>query len=339
MIDARQPPFLVGGPIPTAQAADHLHGFEEERRLLIQYLNKRLPVRLGILGARRSGKTSLLLSVAPQVPAGPVHLDCTRIWPASRPAFYRLLMEALGQPRPDKAPTGTPAEAYPQLPLPKKGPPGILVLENADALDEIDPALLDELPLLAVRLPHHLVLTGSAARLAPLVEFSIPLAPFSEATAADFLRKRFLAKGMTVEEPALNVFHEFTKGRPDALQRLALATWERLSARGATRVRAEDVDAAVSDLVDRLPTESLAGWAAVRGLMRDVFIAMCRYDLSSPTEIANRIGVEPKNVVVLLSRLVAPHGLVVRSARGEYRVEDPLLKHYVRKDWGSPILR
>lgn len=332
-------PFFTGGPIPTEQAATFFHGFEEEQRSIIQYLKGRAPVRLGIAGAPGSGKTSLLLSVAHQIPPGRVHLDCSRIWPANVSAVYRLLCEALGAQRPAQPLPEAPAEAYRKLALPRRPPPGVFVFENVEGLRRIEPALLDDFPVLAVRLPYHVVLTGKERALQGLVTASVHLRPFSEGSASHFLRRRFESAGLAIDEAALPVFYEFTRGAPDDLQRLGRVAWENVIARGATRVGAEDAERAVGDLVDRLPSRTLAPWAALRGLMRDIFICMCVYDLGSPTEIARRLGLEPKNVVVLLARLAEAHGIIERVGRGTYRVGNPLLKHHVRKEYGSPILR
>lgn len=335
----RKAPFFIGGPIPTAQAAEFLHGYEEERRTLVQYLNRKAPFRLGVLGNRGSGKTSLLLAIAPQISQNRVHVECTRLWPATIQAFYRLLVEAFGFPPPSAPVPDDPAQAYRMLPVPRKGSRGILVLENADALNDLNPGLVAELPQLTARLPLHIVLTGQAQVLRPLVEDAVELQPFRPATAADFLQRRFATVGMTLEDEAYPVFQEFTRGQPSVLQRLAYAVWENAVLGQSPLIRAEDVERAVSELVDHLPSETLAPWTALRGIMRDVFIAMCRHDLESPTGIARRLGLEPKNVIVLLSRLADAHGVVERVERGVYRVRDPLLKHYVRKEWGSPLLR
>ena len=333
------PPFFYGGPVPTARAGKHLHGFEEERRTIVQYLNRRTQVRLGIFGGPRSGKTSVLLAVANEIPSLRVHLDCAKIWPNTLDGFYRLLLDALEVRAADGALSGPPAQAFLRLPVVKRGGRGVLVLENAHHLRDIDEALLAELPILAVRVPYHFVLTGNAGALGTLVEASLELKPFSEGTSNDFLRRRLSSVGLNVADDALAVLYEFTRGEPDLLQRIGLIAWRQANQSGATRITAEAADAAVGELVEQLPTETVASWSAVRGIMRDAFIAMCLYDLESPTDIANRLGAEPKNVIVLLSRLATGHGLVERAERGKYRVRNPLLKHYVRKEFGSPLLR
>jgi hypothetical protein len=337
MVGLNTSPFFIGGPIPTALADTHLHGFEEERRELIQSASRKTPTRIGILGPPGTGKSSLVLAAALQLPVPRAHVDCARIWPSSRTGFYRLLQEALGTvPQELDGPAAT---VYPNFPQPRKAPHGILVLEDAHRLDDIDPDLLLELPLLAARLPHHICLTGHEAIVGPLCEATISLKPFSEATAADFLHRRFQRAGLRLRDDALAIFYEFTRGIPDTLQRLGHAVWMQARLYDQTDIGAAEVDAAVAELVDRLPTATLTAWAATRGLMRDIFIAMCLHDLNSPTEIARRLRLEPKNVIVLLGRLVAQHDLVDRVERGQYRVRDPLLKHYVRKEWSSPILR
>jgi hypothetical protein len=337
--ERRPPPFFTGGPIPTAQAERHLHGFEEERRTIVQALNRRETTSLGVFGGRGSGKTSLLLAVAPQLPGRRAHLECARVWPGNRNTFYRLLGEAIGTPRSHRTPQGAPAQAYANLPVPRRGSRGVLVLENADRLEDIDPGLVEALPALIARVPFTVVLTGRPEPLEAHVASAVYLRPFSEATTHDFLVRRLTSAGLGLEEDAVPVFYEFTRGEPDPLQRLGLATWRHAVEQGLERIGPEDVETAVFDVVDHLPTETVTAWAAVRGHMRDIFVAMCLHDLQRPTQIARRLDLEPKNVVVLLGRLADAHGLVERFERGAYRVIDPLLKHYVRKEWATPILR
>jgi hypothetical protein len=331
-------PFFTGGPIPTALAAQHLHGYEEEQRTITQRLNRRGRVRLGVLGPPQSGRTSILLAVANDMPAPHVILQCDRIWPALPSAVYAHLREALGGRRGARL-DGAAADVYPRLPMPAKDSRGVLILDNADRLAEIDGGLLDAMPLLAERLPWHLVITGPVGELADHVEEAVTLGPFSEATSHDFIRRRLAAAGMTIDPEALAVFDEFSRGRPSLLQRMGMTVWRIVKLEGRTHVTVEDVDRAVGELVDHLPSRTIAPWTQVRGMMRDVFIAMCLHDLDAPTQIARRLDLEPKNVVVLLGRLAGMHGLIERVDRGRYVVRDPLLKHHVRKEWGSPVLR
>lgn len=333
-------PFFLGGPIPSALASKHFYGFEEERRTLVQLVNRRTSVSPGVLGQAKSGKTSLVLAVAAALPAPRVHLDCRRIWPSTPGGFYRLLLESLGASS-ARIPGGTPAEAVRAIlhGLPRKPEPALLVLDNADALYEIDEALPGAILSPDVRWPFRILVTARPGPIQRHIEIPVTLPPFSASTTSEFLRDRFRASSLTLDEDAIPVFYEFSRGAPESLQRLSHATWQMAKLRGWSHIAAANVDEVVSELVDSLPTEHLTSWAAVRGIMRDVFIAMCLYDLEAPTEIARRLGLEPKNVVVLLGRLCVPHGLAERTARGTYRVRDPLLKHYVRREWGSPILR
>ncbi len=333
------PPFFIAGPIPPALADRFFYGFEEERRLLSGFLNERIPGRFGIFGPAASGKTSLILAVASKILVPRVHVDCARTWPATRAAFYRNLLEALQVP-----PTGfdyaaPPLEAYANFPVPKKGTRGILVLENAHTLHDIDPNLLNELPVLGARIPYHLIVTGEPPNLASLLPTSVELRRFSAATTGGFLERQFGHVGMRVTSGAADTVFEFTRGSPETIQRLGFVTWEHMTRQRRTVVESADVDQAVTQAVEQLPSHTLTAWSSLRGIMRDIFIGMCLYDVESPTEIAKRLDLEAKNVVVLLSRLEVAHRLVDRVERGIYRVRDPLLKHYVRKEWGSPVLR
>ncbi|MBI2077586.1 MAG: hypothetical protein HYT80_04330 [Euryarchaeota archaeon] len=333
-----QGPFYTAGPIPPTMAGTYLYGFEEERRLLVQGFSGRRPARLALTGAPESGLTSLVLGIGPSLPSPRAHLDCSRVWPASRAGFFRLLATALGVDAPT-APDRPPGAVYADLALPAKGQRGLLVLDNAHALASLDPSLLADIYVLLDRLPYHVLLTGDATTLAPFADAQVALRPFSEATAADFLRRRFQAAGLAVGEEALDIFYEFSRGGPADLQRLGEAAWLGALATGARHLGATEAEAALAEVVEHLPNGPMGAWASLRGLMRDIFVAMCLYDESSPTVIAQRLGLEPKNVVVLLGRLVEAHRVVERTDRGVYRVRDPLLKHYVRKSWSSPILR
>ena len=332
-------PFFFAGPIPPALADRFFYGFEEERRSLSGFLNERLPGRFGIFGPTAAGKTSLILAVASKLLVPRAHVDCARTWPATRAAFYRNLLEALQVP-----PTGfdyasAPLEAYANFPVPRKGTRGILVLENAHQLFDIDPNLINELPVLGARIPYHLIVTGEAPILAPILPTAVELRPFSAATTAGFLERQFGFVGMRLSSGAADTVFEFTRGHPETIQRLGFVAWEHMIRQQRTTVESADIDEAVTLAVEQLPSHTLAAWSSLRGIMRDIFIGMCLYDVESPTEIAKRLDLEAKNVVVLLSRLEIAHRLVDRVERGTYRVRDPLLKHYVRKEWGSPVLR
>lgn len=331
-------PFYIGGPIPAARRAEYFFGYEDERRRLAQALNRRGSTRVGILAPRGAGKTSLILAVAGLLPTWRVHVNCHRIWPRTRKAYFRILIDALGIPA-AAAPEGTAPQVYSEIVTPKRAAKGILVLENVEGLAEIDKGLVDSLPALAERLPHVLLVTGEPNVVRPVVEERIELQPFDAPTTAEFVRSRLERANMSVAEEALGRFHEFSGGRPGALQRIGLAVWDEAVRRGADRIEAADVEAAIPRVIEGLPTEAVAQWARLRGMMRDVFVAMCLLELESPTAIAQRLELEPKNVIVLLARLAEAHGLVERVERGTYRVRDPLLKHYVRKEWASPILR
>ncbi|HEX9816887.1 MAG TPA: ATP-binding protein, partial [Candidatus Thermoplasmatota archaeon] len=303
------------------------------------FLNERIPGRFGIFGPTASGKTSLILAVASKILVPRVHVDCARTWPFTRAAFYHNLLEAL-----QSNPTGfdyqsNPLEAYANFPAPKKGTRGILVLENAHALYDIDPNLLNELPVLGARVPYHLIVTGEPPTLAQLLPNAVQVPPFSLPTTGGFLERQFGLAGMKITSAAVDTYYEFTRGSPEALQRLGHVTWEHLARQRRQTVDTADVETAVTETVEQLPSHALTAWSSLRGIMRDIFIAMCLYDVESPTEIAKRLDLEAKNVVVLLSRLEVAHRLVDRAERGIYRVRNPLLKHYVRKEWGSPVLR
>lgn len=340
MAEAVRQPFFYGGPIPTALADVYLYGFEEERRKLAGYLNARGPGAFAVLGPRASGKTSLTMAVASRFLVPRVHIDCGRTWPSTRRAFLQNLLTAIGLPVPAGYDFDAPAaDAYAGLPAPKRGTRGIVVLENAHELAELEAALVDEIPVLAARLPFQLIVTGEPTTIAPVVPGGIELAPFSAPTAAGFLERQFGLVGASVDDAAHPIFYEFSRGNPEVLQRLGALTWDRMARESARRATAAHVEAAVADAVERLPTFAVAALSALRGIMRDIFVGMCLYDVESPTEIAQRLGLEPKNVVVLLGRLEDPHRLVDRVERGRYHVRDPLVKHYVRKEWGSPIVR
>ena len=45
---------------------------------------------------------------------------------------------------------------------------------------------------------------------------------------------------------------------------------------------AADVDTALIELVDKLPTYVLGPWSGLRGMMRDIFIAMCLFGICLP---------------------------------------------------------
>lgn len=333
-------PFFVGGPIPSSLADRFFYGLEEERRLLAGFLHERTPGSFGIFGAPSSGKTSLVMYASSKVLIPRVHVNAGRTWPATRTAFYRNLAEAVGAPPPASADLDVPPAVFFQtLPVPKRGTRGVLVIEDAHDLVDLDPAFLPALPDLYLRLPFHVILTGERSILENATSRSVDLRPFSEATTSAFVERQFREQGIVCEPDALSTLYEFSSGQPATVQRLGLITWQRLRRQGKERLTRDEVELSVAEIVDILPTSTVSAWASTRGLMRDIFIAMCLYDLSSPTEIARRLQLEPKNTVVLLRRLESVHRLVERSDRGVYRVREPLLKHYVRKEWASPIIR
>ena len=63
---------------------------------------------------------------------------------------------------------------------------------------------------------------------------------------------------------------------------------------------------------------------------------MCLYDFKKPADIAKIVDIEPKNVIVILNRLIKDYGLVKKIGQ-EYYVSNHFLKEYVKLQYTTKL--
>lgn len=93
---------------------------------------------------------------------------------------------------------------------------------------------------------------------------------------------------------------------------------------------------ALEETIKNIPAHLVASFAALKGRKKDVFVALCLYDLKKPADIAKKISMEPKNVIVILGRLIKDYGIVKKIGQ-EYYVSDNFLKGYVKLEYTTTL--
>ncbi len=122
----------------------------------------------------------------------------------------------------------------------------------------------------------------------------------------------------------------FSECRPYYLQHLALTAYTLAKVYDKRIITDELYAQAVTEVIKTIPAHLVSQFRKLRGHNRDVFVALCLVDLATPTELAAKVRMEPKNVVVILQRLLEL-GLVEKN--GAYAVADKFLKEYVKQEF------
>ncbi len=148
--------------------------------------------------------------------------------------------------------------------------------------------------------------------------------------AKEYLLKRAKKFDLKFEDVVLEKVLEVSQCKPFYLQLLALKCYTLSLPKKI--VTAELFEKALEETIKSIPAHLVSSYGALRGRKRDVFVAMCLYDFRKPADIAKQISMEPKNIIVILSRLIKDYGLV-EKIKQEYFISDNFLKEYVKNQY------
>lgn len=330
---------------------------DEARDSLTRRLGRKTPARILLMGPERIGKSSLIARVLSDMGARPLGWKVDRLLP---PTFRRLVesMFASTAERHGDDPgladllerlqlnfDATAADVLPQFGrlLGRLKPVPIVVLDGANPITDWPDPQRAIVRTFLDRASCHVL----AALDAPLGTETAPppfdgfrplaLGPVPRGDARAFVERRFGAAGMKVDRDALLAMDQYSANEPYFVQLLGLRTWEAALRLGTKTINLDVFGEGVAGALESLPAELVGPFQRLDGKTRDVFVALCTLPDASPTGIGKAVLVEPKNVVVLLNRLIG-HGLVRRTGRGDYETTHPLLRQYVKKEWARATM-
>jgi hypothetical protein len=150
---------------------------------------------------------------------------------------------------------------------------------------------------------------------------------------APFVRERFESTGRHIGDDALASVLEITRGHPYGTQELCYALWEVI--RGGGRARLEDVDEALAHVLRAESAHFRRIWEGAPKAQRLVLDALAREPgrpLASEYRRRHRLPT-PSTVQRALAALTADE-LVARDDAGYYRIVEPFLAEWIRRDIG-----
>lgn len=351
-------PFWSEGPIPPAYLQTHFVGRQDEAERLAKRWAQRAPARTILVSPARGGRRSLLnASLAiDDIQATVVRIRVDRLLPETPRGFVSACLEATHAVAP-----------HPSLPrlqrLVRLGPPealvealdgwpealartparALVVLEGADRLSALSREVLAALDQVVATSRAHFVTTMTQvpvelqerlpALLGPEGVRITRLVPLSRKEAGLFLRDRFAAVRCQATPEALALMLEYTGGDPASVQLLGARCHEVLLRAGKGRLDEGDVAEGLFRALESLPPEWTRILGELSGRARDAFVAVALGGNPSISEVGRRIGLDGKNVSVLLSRLVDRGAPIEKTGRGRYRVTHRLLAEWIRKEW------
>lgn len=335
-------PFYVAGAVPPTQISQHFHARGADRDELLRVLTRGRPPRRLLLGSGGRGKTSLanaIRSVLPrELPQWGINLS--RISPATPWNFWAQLGDMMGADWPDLVAQAEARGDWVTLipPFRKRAARGgqLLLLDDAQGLEafpaDFARALVSELR--EDRKLPMLILSTRATRL--LTEFEThELAPFTDEEARSFLEDRFRRGSLQPRPDVLDAIAEVAQGEPELLQQIGHRLWEDARLHDRKTLTNDDLADVLSQVLDRLSPQRAALFGEPTGQTRDLLVAMALHEEHRPTALAARVGLEPKNAVVLLARAAHRTGLIERRRRGQYEFRDPLFKAYLKKEYST----
>ncbi len=152
--------------------------------------------------------------------------------------------------------------------------------------------------------------------------------------AKEYLLKRARKFNLKFEKQVLEKILDTSECKPFYLQLLALKCYM-LSLPKKT-VTNDIFEKALKETIKNIPAHLVASFTGLKGRKRDVFVTLCIYGFNKPANIAKRINLEPKNVIVILNRLIKDDGLVKKIGQAYY-VSDNFLKEYVRLQYTTEL--
>jgi len=148
--------------------------------------------------------------------------------------------------------------------------------------------------------------------------------------AKEYLLRRAKKFNLKFEASVLEKILDVSECKPFYLQLLALKCYMLSMPRKIVNEKIFEI--ALKETIENIPAHLMASFALLKGRKKDVFVAMCLYNLKKPADIAKKVYMEPKNVIVILGRLIKDYGLV-KKTKQEYYVSDKFLKEYVHSQY------
>lgn len=148
--------------------------------------------------------------------------------------------------------------------------------------------------------------------------------------ARKYLQSRIKTVKMSFGPKVIENVLTFSECQPYYVQHIALTAYILAKINNKKIITEELYYQAIAEVVNTIPAHLVSQFQKLTGHNRDVFVAMCVFDISTPTEIAAKTKMDPKNVVVILRRL-QELGLIEKD--GRYAVADKFLKAYVKKEF------
>ncbi len=155
----------------------------------------------------------------------------------------------------------------------------------------------------------------------------------SREDAREYLLKRAKKFNLKFETSILEKILDISECRPFYLQLLALKCY--MLSVPKKIVNQKIFEEAFKETIKNIPAHLIASFALLKGRKKDVFVAVCLYNLKKPAEIAKKIDMEPKNVIVILFRLIEDG--IVKKIKQEYYVSDNFLKEYVKLQYTTTM--
>ncbi len=148
--------------------------------------------------------------------------------------------------------------------------------------------------------------------------------------ARKYLQSRIKTVKMSFEPEVIENILHFSECQPYYIQHTALTAYTIAKINNKKVITEQLYQQAIIEVVNTIPAHLVSQFQKLTGHNRDAFVAMCVFDIISPTEIAAKIKMDAKNVIVILKRL-QELGMIEKN--GGYAVVDKFLKAYVKKEF------
>ena len=159
------------------------------------------------------------------------------------------------------------------------------------------------------------------------------LGPISKKDAEKYLIERIKRVGMSYEEEVVGKIIKDSDCHPFYLQLIGLECFLTAKLDSKKIIDVDIYNEAFKKSVDRIPSHLVSEFMKLEGRTKDVFVGMCLFDLTQPSKIAEKIGMNASNVTQILRQIEERYGIVKRVGRGKYIVTDNFLKEWVRSEW------
>lgn len=151
--------------------------------------------------------------------------------------------------------------------------------------------------------------------------------------ARHYLIKQIKKYGFSYGEGVVDKILEESRLNPFYIQLLGLKGYENALMENKKVIDLDVYNKGFKDCLDNLPAYLLNAYSKLKGRTRDIFVAMCVWDLERPSEIAEKVGLNTSNVSQILKQIEETYGLIKKEEVG-YKVVDRFLKEYIKRERG-----